>query len=189
MGKINSCRPANNQLQFVADEEYLHVVNDLLEYFRNSPTSTLDISKGIYLAGNVGTRKSSLLEIFSYAKFPGYEISIRQNQCQLITEKFIKDGFDGIHIFVRNTWRGVYDDLGVEPIGKHFGNVLMVMSYVIQQQYKNYLESGYKPFFTSNLDLDEVDSIYGMREGSRVGEMCNVVYLGGSKEAKDWRRF
>ena len=126
--------------------------------------------------------------IFSFCKFPERNFFVIQNNCQGITEKYVKEGFDGIQIFVQKAYAGIYDDLGTETKGKYFGNELMVMSYVIQQVYKLYLTYGFRPVFTSNLDIGEVDLIYGMREGSRIEEMCNIIYIGGSKDAKDYRR-
>lgn len=189
------------------DKENLEVIRTLLLYFSNSKDfekittsedsilrTKPDLTKGIYLCGNVGSGKSLILKIFAKI-MSRYNLGFGFIPCDIIADRCRIDGSEVVRKYVTiqsdgNDYAGVYcfDDLGQENKVKYFGNSIDVMQDIIIKRYRNFVDFGYKTHFTSNLRLSELSVIYDDRAESRISEMCNVIVLGGSINSKDRRK-
>ena len=94
-----------------------------------------------------------------------------------------KGGFAALKKYFGMPYRvpSLFDDLGAENIGSHYGTKADVMGEIIQSRY----EVGARTFFTTNLNFDELRKTYDERVASRLAEMCNWVNMGINE---DYRR-
>lgn len=86
-----------------------------------------------------------------------------------------------------------FDDLGIEPIGRHYGKDCNVMGEILLSRYDHYKETLPPPrgswrgitHATTNLNAQELEERYGNRVRSRMREMFNLIAF--DKESKDKR--
>lgn len=78
-----------------------------------------------------------------------------------------------------------FDDLGVEPIGRHYGKDCNVLGEVILSRYDLFLECQVKTHATTNLNAQELEDRYGNRVRSRMRQLFNLVAF--DKDSADKR--
>lgn len=143
----------------------------------------IDINKGILLSGPVGCGKTSLMRLLKYMvpHFRPYEVIPTRN---------IVFGFNniGYRIIEQYGDHGFYcfDDLGVEPTGRHFGKDCNVLGEILLSRYDLFLKHQLKTHATTNLNANELEERYGNRVRSRMRELFNLVAF--EKESKDKRK-
>ncbi len=179
---------------FVVDDENKPVLAQLVHYFAQTGGSNLSTKKGVLLAGNVGSGKTMLMEIFNQLvrrSNPFYKTTARQ-----VAKDYAADGLTALVRYLkqfRKTPVGLvpvdffFDDLGAEDNKKHFGNEANVMAEVIYDRYELYIRYGTRTHFTTNLTPDELEEKYGVRAYSRLCQMCNFLVLGNGLNSKDRR--
>jgi hypothetical protein len=79
-----------------------------------------------------------------------------------------------------------FDDLGVEPIGRHYGKDCNVMGEILLSRHDLFLKYKIKTHGTTNLNAKELEDKYGNRVRSRMRELFNLV--GFDKGSKDKRK-
>lgn len=177
-------------LYFTNDSKFEEL--DSNEY--NSNGLPLSLNKGIWLWGNPGVGKTMIMGMFSKNKRLSYEVI----QCPKLTYQYSKEGDDVIahftkplttqaasadNFYQRN--RGAcYNDLGTEPtLSKFYGNPINVMEYLFLQSYDNSV-----PFFhrhvTTNLTMDQVKEMYGLRVLDRIKQSFNIIEIKGKSLRK-----
>lgn len=173
--------------EFELDKYSEPLVKILCQYFVGDPEFEKDgrsLQKGIFLYGNVGCGKSSIMQTFTQNQRQGF----RMINCINVAVEFSKHGYDGLNQFVRSNGQGVamqqnfgqssltwcFDDLGIETEKKHFGNEVNVIGEVIQMIYDQKRLIG-NIHFTTNLGADQVLQVYGRRVASRLHEMVNIL--------------
>ena len=184
------------------DEHNKRVIEALLLYFTNKPgfedvefITNPSLQKGILLAGNIGTGKTLLMTILRNCYFPHQAFGIKS--CRDISQRFATEGMKGIEIFGSRAVKFEYgrqrinnmmfDDLGAEKNMAYYGNTVNVMQEILLDRYEHFVRNGLLTHLTTNLDLNEIEAVYGSRVASRMHEMFNFVMLGGDKNAKDRR--
>lgn len=169
--------------EFQVNNGNRHVIADLFNYFMNIP-GNLDPKKGLWLEGDIGTGKSSLMQIFSnFMKF--HKVYFRIIICSYIVTQYSSIG--DIDLFTYNLQSHptgpvcmCFDELGREPIpGNHFGQKLNVMQYIFHVRYSLWQTDRLKTFVTTNLDADGIEELYGDYIRDRRKEMFNIVVLAG----------
>lgn len=142
----------------------------------------MDVDKGILLTGPVGCGKTSLVRLLkhivphqkSYEVIPSRNIVFGFNNiCYTVIEQY------GDHLFY------CFDDLGVEPIGRHFGKDCNVMGEILLFRYDLFLKHQVKTHATTNLNADELEERYGNRVRSRMRQLFNLIPF--EKKSKDKR--
>ena len=169
---------------FKVDDDNRQVIADLFNYFLNIP-GNLDLNKGLWLEGDLGTGKSSLMQIFSkfmIARQKGFLIHI----CSyIVTQYAIKGDIDRYTYNEREYSRRspvcmCFDELGREPIpGNHFGQKINVMQHILHVRYSLWQTEGLKTFVTTNLDADGIEELYDDYIRDRRKEMFNIIVLTG----------
>ena len=187
------------------NDENKEVIKALYQYFTNDPAfwdnktvmNEPSLRKGIWLAGNTGSGKTLLLEIFSKYKLkhvPFEMISTRE-----MNRRFNSKGHDGIAKYSYDSVRTnatsitsinhvAFDDLGNEESETvYFNNIISVMEHVLDERYRHFTKHQLITHVTTNMTLDQVGETYGNRIKSRVNEMFNIIYLGSKENSKDYR--
>ena len=157
----------------------LHVdqLRALLAYASGN-ASALDLRRGIYVYGKVGTGKSMLLEPLRHFTQHYWNANYWQAfDCNTVALVRNEEAFAA---YVNNKRAAYFDDLGSEPlVVKLYGSELLPMLEVITARYNLWQRTGVPTHFTSNYDLAWIDEHYGTRIASRLGEMCNVIEISG----------
>ena len=129
----------------------------------------LDANKGLLLRGDIGTGKSTIMQILNrYSYFTrgkakgGYPIGgFRIDSASCIANGFSMRGKDALELYTYNngTPRMIcFDELGREPIpAKYFGTELNVMQYIFQCRYE--LRHEAITHVTTNLTIKEIQRI------------------------------
>lgn len=163
--------------------EHRNAINAVFYWCMGFPDK-LDLDKGLWLWGNIGTGKSTLLEIVKafcrkvgrrdrWGNPYGFRIVNVKDVCALYQEQ----GETGIDEF-RTLRRQAFDDLGTEPKATgHYGTPLDVMGNILMGRYDRRHEN--MTHVTTNLSLTNVRDRYDERVYDRCKEMFNFVFLGG----------
>lgn len=142
----------------------------------------IDISKGILLTGPVGCGKTSLMKLMKF-------IVPLQRPYEVISARNITFGFN--HIGYKtvedygNSGYFCFDDLGVEPEGKFFGQSCEVMGEILLSRHDLFLRHKVRTHVTTNLSASELENRYGERVRSRMRQLFNLVSF--DEKAKDKR--
>jgi energy-coupling factor transporter ATP-binding protein EcfA2 len=143
----------------------------------------IDPEKGILFSGPVGCGKTSLMKLLKfivplqrpYAVVP----------CRNIVFAFNHLGYKVIEDYGNGSFF-CFDDLGVEPMGRHYGQDCNVMGEILLSRYELFLKSKLKTHATTNLNAEELEERYGSRVRSRMREMFNLIAF--DESARDKRK-
>lgn len=132
----------------------------------------IDPNRGLLLSGPVGCGKTSLMRLLKclvphqlpYTIIPSRNVVFGFNH---IGYKTIEDYGNGQYF--------CFDDLGVEPIGRHFGKDCNVMGEVLLSRYELFVHHNVRTHCTTNLNAQELEERYGKRVRSRMRQMFNLV--------------
>lgn len=173
---------------FIIDEANRDVINNLFLYFNGMP-GKYNLNKGLWLCGDIGTGKSSLLFIFSELKkqlFDGFKIYI----CSKVSNDYAINGDLDKYTYNEKGYLGIpvnmcFDELGRESIpANYFGQKLNVMQHILHIRYSLWQSNGIKTFVTTNDDPASIESKYGDFIRDRNREMFNIVLLQGKSRRK-----
>lgn len=132
----------------------------------------IDIDKGILLSGPVGCGKTSLIRLLKHLvphRKP-YEVVPTRN----IVFGFNHIGYKTIEDY-GNTQFFCFDDLGIEPMGRHYGKDCNVMGEILLSRHDLFLGKKIKTHATTNLNAAELEELYGIRVRSRMRQLFNLV--------------
>jgi DNA replication protein DnaC len=170
----------------LADEDR-DILFKLCNYFikdvENCKKMDIDVHKGILLSGPVGCGKTSFMKLLRH-------IVPHQKPYKIIPARNIVFGFN--HVGYKtiedygNTNYFCFDDLGVEPIGRHYGKDCNVMGEILLSRYDLFLEYHVKTHATTNLNAQELEERYGNRVRSRMRELFNLIAF--DRESYDKRK-
>jgi DNA replication protein DnaC len=189
---------------FVIDALNRAVLEATVAYFARDDTECqkrgLNPQKGLFLTGQVGCGKTTLIQFFANAaqRSPFRLITTRE-----VTHQFLQEGYEVIARYGRKSFRQkptgfglqllfdqpktyCFDDLGVEPNTKRYGNDCNVMAEILLDRYEQFKKYGMLTHLTTNLNAEELEGLYGPRVRSRLREMCNLISF--PPEAADRRR-
>lgn len=166
------------------DREILYkLCNYQIKDWKACKKLNIDLNKGILLSGPVGCGKTSLMKLIRYITphYPAYQMIPTRN----VTFAFNHIGYKIIEDY-GNTQFFCFDDLGVEPIGRHYGKDCNVIGEVLLSRHDLFIEHKRKTHCTTNLNAQELEERYGNRVRSRMRELFNLI--GFDKSSKDKRK-
>jgi energy-coupling factor transporter ATP-binding protein EcfA2 len=173
--------------QFQIYEDDKDIIYKLSNYFIkdivNCEKAGIDPDKGILITGPVGCGKTSLMKILQFIVPLQRTYSVIP--CRNIVFAFNHVGYKIIEDYGSGSFF-CFDDLGVEPIGRHYGQDCNVMGEILLSRYELFLKSKLKTHATTNLNAEELEERYGNRVRSRMREMFNLIAF--DKTAKDKRK-
>ncbi|WP_339917148.1 ATPase [Yeosuana marina] len=163
-----------NSFKLVIDDR--DILFKLCNYFikdeANCKKLDIDIHKGILLTGPVGCGKTSLMKLLRH-------IVPHQKPYKMIPTRNIVFGFNHVGYKTIEDYGSTnyfcFDDLGVEPIGRHYGKDCNVMGEILLSRYELFLENQVKTHATTNLNAQELEGRYGNRVRSRMRELFNLI--------------
>ncbi len=168
---------------FTVQPELRETINDIFRWCMMLE-GRLDPDKGLWLYGNIGTGKSTILRIvkqFCKVVRPrcqdGWPYSFAIFNAVDICSVFAGKGFDGLKEFVDSD-RLAIDELGSETIPTgHYGTPLNVIQHLLQSRY----DKRHRSFthVTTNLSIEQIADIYTPRIYDRCKEMFNFVEFTG----------
>lgn len=148
-----------------------------------------DPAKGLWLWGNIGTGKSTLLGIvhdFCRIVRPpkdGWPYSFRTSNATDVCSDYASGGYEGIKTYIESR-KQAFDELGMETIPTgHYGMGENVMQYILQRRYDRRFDSF--THVTTNFSMEKVKKVYGERLYDRCKEMFNFVFMRGTSFRKN----
>lgn len=168
-------------------EEDRHFLYCLSNYFIKDEARcrklNIDIKKGLMISGPVGCGKTSLMKLLPF--IAPYERRYEIIPVRNITFSYNHIGSKAIEDY-GNCGYYCFDDLGIEPEGKFFGQDCNVMGEILLSRYELFIKHNIKTHLTTNMNADEIETRYGPRVRSRMRSMFNVLAF--PENAKDKRK-
>lgn len=132
----------------------------------------IDPKKGLLLSGPVGCGKTSLIKLLP--NLVPHQRKFVVMTCRNIVFAFNHLGYKTIEDYGES---GVFcfDDIGIEPIGRHYGKDCNVIGEILLSRYELFLSTPLKTHGTTNLNADELEERYGERVRSRMSELFNLI--------------
>lgn len=148
----------------------------------NVPALRHHIDKGILLNGNFGTGKTEIMRLLQ--KYLVWLQSPYKYKMEIVWQfgpAYKNEGFHAFNKIQRGNW--FFDELALlnqegQPyleMSNDFGNKVLIGEQLILIRYNEFKKFGYQTHFTTNLEPDQLKSIYGQRCFSRLVEMCNFI--------------
>lgn len=168
-------------------EEDHEIIMKLCHYFikdvENCERHNIDPCKGLLLSGPVGCGKTTLMRLLKH-------IVPLQKPYSVIPSRNIVFGFNHIgYKIIEDYGSGqffCFDDLGVEPMGRHYGKDCNVMGEILISRHELFLNHKIKTHATTNLRAEELEDRYGIRVRSRMRQLFNLVAF--DKNTNDKRK-
>lgn len=168
----------------LADKAHETKIKNLCCYFAADARFRGELRKGLFITGNVGNGKSTLMKCFTANQNHGYKVVSMLD----VSFDYKMNGEEGVRGYGANfktapNWFGLtevgycFDDVGTEEVpARHYGETKNIFSEIIQVRYHN---SHLVPFnsthVTTNKDTQEFLDLYGARTYDRMKEMFNVI--------------
>jgi DNA replication protein DnaC len=171
--------------EFQITENNKTILNALFQYVHNC--GVLENQKGIWLYGEIGTGKTTLLKILAeYQRKLGF--GFKCVNCATISARYAAYGIEVLNENTFNeTNRGCcpiergFDELGRETIpAKYYGNELNIMQHILQLRY----DLKVKTHITTNIYPDMIETLYGAHIYDRAREMFNFIEVKGESFRK-----
>lgn len=174
--------------KFEIPEEMKPAVNSLFRWCMRLP-GNLDPQKGLWLWGDIGTGKSTMMRIINeFACQVRPEEKIGHNLHALpfciyirkavdICDAYQSQGADGLLRYIY-TDRLCIDDVGAENrLTGYYGTPTNVIGDLICRRYDR--REKFQTFVTANISPEQICEIYGERVFDRCGELFNFVRFSG----------
>ncbi|MCK0135302.1 ATPase [Arenibacter sp. S6351L] len=161
---------------------FLKLCSYMVKDVENCRKMEMDTAKGILLTGPVGCGKTSMMRLVRH-------LVPHKRTYNIISARNITFAFNHIgYKIIEDYGNGrpyCFDDLGVEPMGRYFGDDCNVMGEVLVSRHELYQKTKILTHITTNLNAEELEERYGKRVRSRMRQMFNLISF--DKGTKDKR--
>ncbi|WP_300438236.1 ATPase [Christiangramia sp.] len=158
---------------FEEDKDILFKLsNYFIKDYINCEKLRIDPDKGILLTGPVGCGKTSLMKLMRY--LVPHQRSYVVMPCRNIVFAFNHLGYKTIEDYGDEGFF-CFDDMGIEPIGRHYGRDCNVIGEILISRYELFLQTNLKTHGTTNLSAMEIEDMYGSRVRSRMKKLFNLI--------------
>ncbi len=169
----------------IINEKNKDIIKALALYFTKDERAEgygLDLDKGLLIFGSIGCGKTFTMKAFRTNPTASFLLV----PCSEISNAFTHDGVEALEkygspakgkpsIFNGDKEYGwCFDDLGTEEMSSSYGNRRNVMAEVIQKVYNRSDLKG-RIHITTNLEVNQIEAMYGERVRSRMREMFNII--------------
>jgi len=174
------------------DDNNFQVIHDLFNYFTGNieycKKNDIDLNKGLWISGGVGTGKSSLIDAFKlYTGVILMKNSFQYHKASVITDKVNDIGVNYLDYFGNNRYGSncfpitcyIDDICSKNEKVNNFGTKISVIEYLIDIRYEVYKRFRKLTHFSSNVYPEQLNDYYDIRIIDRLKEMCNVFELAG----------
>jgi DNA replication protein DnaC len=165
-------------VNFEITDQNENPINQIIDHFKSKSP------KGILLMGNVGTGKTTIMNIMQsiYKGNPQY---FKMKETRHIVREYLVNGVNAIDEYSKNTYDYCFDDFGLESSNSNlYGNNLNVMGEIILDRYKSFKDFGTTTHAITNLNGEALKLIYGERLYDRMKEMFEVILMNGKSLRK-----
>lgn len=180
---------------FKIESEDHEIIFKLLVYFqkdsKNCEKYNISLKKGLLLSGPVGCGKTTLMNLIKLTLPIDCRYIVKS--CREVSFEFIQDGYSVIRKYSNLSFNNkdipktyCFDDLGTESTLKYYGNDCNVMAEILLSRYDLFISRHMLTHITTNLNGDEIESIYGLRVRSRLREQFNLISF--NSKARDKRQ-
>lgn len=179
--------------EFIVNKDNKEIIRALVLYFTEHPEGSLNLNKGIYLMGTVGTGKTKLMSLLN--AWPLNKRRFHEIRCKEIQRAFTINGMTELYQYGKNSYRMkhnircrergyaisyMFDDFGEEKSSKSWGNEVLVMEDILQDRWVEFETTGMLTHITTNIqDGKLIQEIYGIRVRDRIRGMFNTIKLNG----------
>lgn len=165
---------------FDVDDNNRQIMGDVFHWCIRDKKGTLDPTKGLWIYGNIGTGKSTLMKAILnfvsayWLRDSGERISPVWMNVPTYCGKYATDGFAAFDSIPMGL-----DELGTEiSPTNHIGNKLNVVSHLINTIYDRRGDIPY--IVTTNRSLNGILENYGERTIDRIGQLFNLIEMRGA---------
>lgn len=172
--------------EFIIDSDNEKQILALAYYFTGNPrfefkeTKTdervMDYSlrKGLFLIGNYGCGKSSLIYSFCEVLRNVGQGFLRYSMID-IDDDFAQNSYSAFNKH-RGEYPKYYDDIGRESVmAGSYGNKASVATKICEFRYRLFIEKGVKTHYSSNMNGKTFEERYSDFIYTRIKESCNII--------------
>lgn len=173
---------------FKIDVSNKAIIANLFNYFLGLK-GEYDVYKGLWLMGDVGTGKSSLMNVFSIFMRDCFRNGFKVYICSKVSNDYAINGDLDPYTYNMNGYSGVpvemcFDELGRETIpANHFGQKLNVLQHILHIRYSLWQVDKLRTFITTNCDPEDINELYDGENdkfiSDRIKEMFNTIIMTG----------
>lgn len=168
---------------FLVQDAHKELYNDIFRWCLMLD-GRLNPGKGLWLYGNVGTGKSTMLwivkefcKVVRPPKPDGFPYSFRISNAVDVCGDFQREGFEGIKTYIESDWQA-FDEVGSESkVVGYYGTPQNVFQHILQCRYDNRHRN--TTHITTNLSIQQISERYSPRIYDRCKEMFNFVEFNG----------
>jgi len=180
---------------YVVDDNNKDTLHKLFLYFTGHDKCNelgINLNKGVYLCGGVGTGKSIIMKAFK--AFTGY---LKQNSFQYYTATDIIDNVNISGVEFLGLFNHNYTGSKANPVTcyiddiasknekvKNYGTEINVIEQLISIRYNVFERYRKLTHFSTNIPPAALKNLYDQRITDRLSEMCNIITIAGESRRK-----
>jgi hypothetical protein len=185
-GKVLREHVEKTGAKILIDGNFKAVFDGLILYFARSENSPYPLNKGIFLHGDGGTGKSTLMNVmrdvfmpysgkaFNICRVPELITRVKNTQGDVLSPQYVG--------------RVCFDDIAFSnPFAQNYGNEINVIAEIINTRYNHFLTNGKITHFVSNFDIDLLQCCRDNRDReyfnelirSRLKKICTEIEVTG----------
>ena len=164
----------------MVDKDNQKVITDIFHWCIRDRKGTLNPEKGLWIYGNIGTGKSTLMRAVMmfveryWLRDSGETVKPKWVNVPTFCGRYATDGFS-----VFDSLPMGFDELGTEIAPtNHVGNKLNVMAHLLNVIYDT--RSDIPKIVTTNNKMSDTLTQYGPRTVDRIAQLFNIIELKGA---------